>query len=181
MASNDKKYIPPHSVKRGFGKKWKRIPSQVCEQQNFKMDQRKNIRKNNYKEENKITFKHSEIHENRIPNKSFIERRRNLRKKEYIAEKIIKTNDIVEKKQIKEKEISKKNTFKSIKTTEKMVFSTSSFTPYVNNKSESLSSDYFNIPKDKEEPLDEQEKNYILNYVNNMSDSEDGEQDNTEL
>jgi len=182
MASNDKKYIPPHSAKRGFGNKWKRIPRQVSEQNNFKINRRKNIRKNNYKEEKKITFKHSEIQKNKLPNKSFIERRKNLRKKEYISEKNIKNNDIVEKEQIKETEISKKNTFKPIKETKKMVFSTSSFAPYVNDKSYSLSSDHFNIPKDKEESLDEQEKNYILNYVNNLSDSENEEKDdnNTE-
>ena len=60
----------------------------------------------------------------------------------------------------------------------KMSFSTSSFRPYVKNESNTFSSDHFNIPEKK---MTDTEKNFILNYVDNLSDNEENFSDNEDL
>jgi hypothetical protein len=200
--NNEKKYVPPNKKikKKGFGNKWKSISSDSNDDKGFRSSGNKwksdsnddkgfrssgnkwksdsnnetkfrNNRQNNFKKsEEKVTFDNSvNYHSGGERNKNFLLRRKEMRKKEFI----IQDNGIIKDKQ-------NSNNFKP-EENKKMIFSTSSFRPYVKNKSNTFSSDHFNIPEKKETKMTDTEKNFILNYVNNLSDNEESISDNEDI
>lgn len=189
-SNNEKKYLTPNErknkPKKGFGNKWKTIPTKINKRNNFRDYDENN---NKYSEKKKVSFNNYNSKKKSYGNKNFMHRRRENRKNEFIQKeyspKNVKNKVNDNQKITNNKDYPKQEEVFDKPKNSNMIFSTSSFRPY-NKKKDNFSKDHFIIPKKQKQeepdtkPISESERNFILNYANNLAEQEE-ESENEEL